>query len=457
MIRFWGARGLAFAGPVVLGIMILALMQVSKGAPEREDKGETEHPVRVIEAQPITATPRVLGHGTVEAAESWRAIVRVGGEVVEEHPDLGVGTIVNKGAVLFRIDDTDYKLSVANAEAAIESAKADLEEKQKSIENTRALLEIEKRNYALTKKEYERQKTLVQRGSATKAAMDSAERDMNSRASSLRELENTLDLIPSQLSVLKAKLAQAQSDLELAKLDLERTVVRAPFTGRVVEEDIAVGQVVNQGNAVLTLDTVDRVEVEAEIPVSRMITLFDPDQFEPINMINAFRMRQFLNRADLGATVRFTSGDLNFDWTGEVVRLRGALDSVARTLGVTVAVDAPFDQARPGKRPPLVSGMYVEVELSGAARDNVFVIPRTAVQDGQVFVADTDNRLRKTPVTVAYRQGGMAVIGDGIEPGTRIVVSDVAPAIDGMLLAPTTDTDLTRALQTLAAGSGPVR
>jgi hypothetical protein len=49
-------------------------------------------------------------------------------------------------------------------------------------------------------------------------------------------------------------------------------------------------------------------------------------------------------------------------------------------------------------------------------------------------VADDDNRLQRRPVEVLFSQGSVSVIAEGLEAGERVVVSDLLPAVEGMLL-----------------------
>ena len=68
-------------------------------------------------------------------------------------------------------------------------------------------------------------------------------------------------------------------------------------------------------------------------------------------------------------------------------------------------------------------------------------------------------------VTYYFRVGSLnwneapnfAVVGTGLAAGERVVVSDLIPAVGGMLLAPVVDADATRALIAEAEGRGPVR
>ena len=85
------------------------------------------------------------------------------------------------------------------------------------------------------------------------------------------------------------------------------------------------------------------------------------------------------------------------------------------------------------------------------------VVPRAALHEGQVYTVGADNRLQIKPVKVDVVQGNLAVIAEGLSPGDQIVVSDISPAIDGMLLKTAADEKLTKELLAEASGKGPVR
>jgi multidrug efflux pump subunit AcrA (membrane-fusion protein) len=107
-----------------------------------------------------------------------------------------------------------------------------------------------------------------------------------------------------------------------------------------------------------------------------------------------------------------------------------------------VAVDRPFEKVKPGYRPPLSKGMFVQVTLRGQPQPGRVVVPRSAVRGGVVYLADADDRLRRRVVSVLFDQDWVSVIESGVKPGDRVVVSDLVPAVDGMLLQPQVDIEL---------------
>ena len=121
-------------------------------------------------------------------------------------------------------------------------------------------------------------------------------------------------------------------------------------------------------------------------------------------------------------------------------------------VGVVVAVDKPFEKVIPGYKPPLSKGMFVNVVMRARQSMQRVLVPRSAVRGNTVFIADQDDRLRRRAVKILFSQGDISVIEEGVEPGERVVVTDLVPAVDGMLLQVQMDEELNRSL--IAHGKG---
>ena len=80
------------------------------------------------------------------------------------------------------------------------------------------------------------------------------------------------------------------------------------------------------------------------------------------------------------------------------------------------------------------------------------VLPRNAVRNDRVMTVSPDNRLAFSTVEIAYRVDDVVVLDTPLPPGTRVIVSDPSPVIEGMLLDPVVD-DTVR--QRLAAAAAP--
>lgn len=442
--------------PVLLALAVLVFAVKQKAAPERHTAAEQARPVRVIDVPSVSLLPRILGYGSASPDKVWQAVAEVQGRIVEIHPQLKYGAILGAGTQLLRIDDSDYKLVVTQIEADIRSAEALLAELDVQERNARASLKIDQRSLDLAEKELKRKRDLVGRNLVSQTDVDQEERNVLAMRQSAQSQRNTLNLIPAQRQVQQAQLALNQAKLEAAKLDLTRTVIEAPFDIRISEESIERSQFVGQGQVLLKADSISASEVAAQVPIDKLIQivrLAGPGERLDFSKL----MKKLPELLGLQAVVRLRSGGFAAEWEARFERMSDTIDPQTRTVGVVVVVDEPYRKGIPGKRPPLVKNMYVEVELRGKPKPEMPVVPRAAVHDGQVYVVDEDSRLRKKPVRVGYAQSNLALIEAGLAAGDRIVISDLVPAVEGMLLTPVRDEVAEQTLMAEAAGGGAIK
>lgn len=431
-------RRLLLVPPIALGVLALLWIVAGKEPPATARRGEPTRMVRVIEALELDLIPTAEGYGPVRPARVWEAVAQVKGRVVEIHPRLRDGEILAQGTELLRIDPVDYELALAEAKA--ELAELEIEE-----QNARASLAIKTRNLALTRQDLERAHRLVKKGTMSKSAVDKTERAVLGARGAEQNLKNTLALIPVRRKTLQTKVKRAERDLA-------HTLIRAPFELRVADQKVEADQFVSVGQTLFAGDAVDQVEIEVQVamPSLRRLFLGRPDfKLDPARL-----SEQLTTLLDFPPLVRLDLGNYLAEWEAQFVRFDDAVDAQARTMGVVVAVDRPYDKIIPGYRPPLSKGMFVQVVLRGKSHQARILVPRSAVRDGAVMVVDQDNRLRRRPVTVLFNQGQISVIGQGVTPGEQILVSDLVPAVEGMLLQPTFDEELVAALTAAAGGDG---
>jgi RND family efflux transporter MFP subunit len=374
------------------------------------------------------------GFGSVQPARVWTAVSQVAGNITYIHPKLRNGEILTEATELVHIDPKDYEIALAQTTA-------ELNELEVQEKNARASLQIEQRNLKLAKDELDRIRKLVKKGTASQSKADETERAMLSYSASVQNLKNSLALVPSQRSLLEARRS-------LAERDLERTIITAPFDMRVANLNIEADQYVPVGQNLFEGDAVDRVEVEAQVAMSSLRRLFIG---RPSMRIDFERLNEdFADLIAIDPVVRLDLGNHVAEWVAEFVRFSDTVDPETRTMGVVVAVDNPFDKVIPGYKPPLSKGMFVKVIMKTHRSAQRIVVPRSAVRGGSVFVVDEENRLRRRNVKVLFSQLDISVIEEGLEPGERIVVSDLIPAVDGMLLQVQIDEDLTRTLKAMS-------
>jgi RND family efflux transporter MFP subunit len=436
--KTWLKRFL-FLPPLALGAVVLVWMVRGSAPPQQAEPSEVRRPVRVIQLEPTRFVPRALGYGYVQPGAVWEAVAEVAGKIVFRHPTLEKGRILEAGTVILQIDPASYELTVTRIEAEIESARAELAELAAREVNARSSMA---------------------RGNASQAAVDQSESARLIQHQRAQELENTLNLMPSERRLLDARLALQQAQLGEAKLDLERTSIRLPFDARIADADVELTEFVNLGQALAVADAIDLAEVTAQIAIHQLAPLISTEV--ELSSITTEQLSQLPARLGLSAEVRLNTGDFTAAWPARFDRLSETIDPQTRTVGLIVAVDDPYRQAIPGRRPPLAKNMYVEVELRGRPLDDRIVVPRVAIHRGPggdmvVYLADGEDRLAFRPIQVGARQSNFYVVTSGLEGGERLVVSDLIPAIEGMLLAPSVDQPLSARILAEARGEASIR
>ncbi len=440
---------------LALGVAAFIMLKQSRQGPEQLQLEETARPVRVIIAQSVDLIPRALGYGEVQPGQVWEAVAEVSGRVIETHPDLDKGAILPRGAVLLRIDPTDYTLARTRAESQVQTALARLRELDQKEEDTLASLKVEKKALQLAEAELERKRELLRKGLIAKSEVDREEKNYLAQKNAVQNYQATLNAIPSEREDLQAQLRSGRSSLEDSMRDLDRTVVTAPFDCRISQVNVELDQFATTGQVLVRADSMTSSEVLAHFPMESFRAVMPPELPDvPLQNINMDQLRKHL---DLNAVVRLRTADQTIEWEASFSRPAEELDPATRSIGVYVAVDSPYLKVRPSSRPPLVKNMYCEVELRGPGRPGRIVLPRSALRQGRVYIAGPDNRLEIRPVRIDYRQGSLAAVTEGIHPGERIVVSDLMPAVESMLLETTEDQELQQALVAEATAQAPAR
>lgn len=448
------SKRLLILPPIIIGVAILAYQVKTRQAPEHTPVQEVATKVRVITVPQLTVIPRALGFGNVRPGTVWQAVSEVSGKIVEIHPNLKAGAILAKNTIVLKIDPTDYKLAIQATEADLRALAAQISEVTARVANTRASLAIEQRALKLSQNDLKRKQALFKRKIVSQATVDQEERNVLARRQSVQSLQNSLNLLPAQAARLTAQQASLEIKRQDGELNLTRTTIALPFDARIAEVNIEQAQFAGIGKTLLVADSIDVSEVSAQLPVDKLTQLLDRARLKNFTATSASQnIEEILG---LEPIVRLRSGNLVAVWPGRVTRIADRLDPRTRTLGVIVAVDNPYQLSEKSQRPPLTKNMYVEVELRGLPQKNRLVIPRSAVHNGRVYVLDKDNRLAIKKVSVAYAQGNISVLTPGangaLAAGEKIIVTDLIPAISGMLLSPVSDETVQRSLVKAANG-----
>ncbi len=434
--RRW--RAALVVPPLLLGLGLLGYQLRADRGPEAPQVVERVTPVDVFVVEPTTVVPRAVGYGTVAPARTYRATAEIAGRVTARHPRLERGRLLPAGTLIAEIDRADYELALARAAAEIARLEAQIAQLEVRRANLERSLEIDLRTQRLAEADRERQRALAARGNTSEAAVDQAETALLNQRYQVQSIRSELAEIDPEIAVRQADLDVRRAELRQAELDLERTEVYLPFDARVADVAVEAGEYVQPGTVLGTFDGIDGAEVDAQFALSQLRPLI-PDDLE-LPALDLETLRSLPERLGLEATVRLEERDLDLTWPARFDRPSDRIDPQTRTLGLIVAVAEPYALARPGERPPLTKGMFVEVLIEGRPQPGRLVVPIDAVHargpHPKVHLVGANDRLVLREIVIDSVMGDVAVIARGLEAGDRVVLTPLQPAVEGMRLEP---------------------
>ncbi|MBE7496066.1 MAG: efflux RND transporter periplasmic adaptor subunit [Verrucomicrobiaceae bacterium] len=291
---------------------------------------------------------RVPSQGTVQPRTRSTLLPEVAGKIQEIGPGFRTGGFFKKDDILVKLDPVDYETAVVIARADVAQAKVTLAEEQaraeQAVENWKAL----------------------------------------GRTGDPGELVTRAP----QVARAQADLAAAQARVIKAERDVERTIIRAPYDGQVLEQAADVGQYVSQGTILGRIFATDYVEIRLPLPEreSQHVRLPEPfrdgSQDTPLTQVR-------LRTTYVGRPVI---------WEGHIVRVESSLDTETRQPTAVAQVMDPYKQRADGT-PPLKIGQFVEAEIAGETLEDVFLIPRSAVRAGnEIILITPENTLKRMTV-----------------------------------------------------------
>ncbi|VAX09133.1 hypothetical protein MNBD_GAMMA26-2301 [hydrothermal vent metagenome] len=420
----------------LIGVAVFVLLVKNSSKPVRMVVAEKVTAVRVISVPEATVVPQLAATGNVEPSRVWSSVAQVSGKIIMLHPRLKQGALIREGEVLLQIDPRDYELDITQAETGLETIRVQQAQVDVQEANAKALLVIEKQALEIARSELQRKQKMLKRSSISQSDYGKEQRSLLAQQKSVQSLINSIKLYPVDRRRLAAELEKQRAQLADAKLNLERTMIQMPFNGRIAEVRVELQQFVGQGTVMVVADGIEKAEVAVQIPMERLGNLIYSEAV--INPVEAENI-ELGKLLGLSARVLLQQNQYRVEWDARVTRFSDALDPHTRTVGVIIEVDKPYAQVQPGRRPPLVKGLFVDVILSGRPQAHRLVIPLGALHGRQVYVVNQEQRLEQRRVTISSKGADYAIISSGLQPGEQVIISDLISAVEGMLLKPVDD------------------
>lgn len=322
-------------------------------------------PVRMVKVEPRSVPIRFTVPGQVEGSKEVEVRARVSGILQKQF--YKEGDSVRTGTPLFEIDRAPFEVALAQARGQLAQATAQTEQAQREATRLKPLVD----ERAVSRKEYD-------------------------DATSARQLA-------------AAAVQQADAAVRQAQLNLSYTAVNAPVSGITGRAEHSVGSLITTDANGSLLTKINQLS-----PIWVRFSLAESD----LAKIPGGRVGRGGNPTD----VQIAFGD-GTPYAGKG-RLNFAATAIDTKLG-TQQLRAEF--ANP--REELLPGQYVKVSIDAGQRDNVFLVPQSAVVQTEktnlVFVVDGQGNAKSQVVQTGDWIGTDWVILSGLKPGDRVIVDNL--------------------------------
>lgn len=340
---------------------------------------------------------QVRSQGTVMPRTQSTLLPEVSAKIVEVSPSFRAGAFFEKDEVLLKLDPVDYETAVVVAKGSLAQMEALLAEEKAKAEQA-----------------LENWKALGRTGEPS-----------------------ALVLRQPQLARAEADVAASKAQVMKAERDLDRTVVRAPYAGQVLQQSVDVGQLVTPGTQLAKVFAVDYVEIRLPLPEREMRFLKLPERYRGSSPSVAAEVDSVPVR------LRAALNGKPVNWQGRLVRVEGSLDAETRQIIAIAQVDDPYALRTDGV-PPLKIGQFVEAEIRGEVLTDVYVIPRVAVRAGnEIILISPENRLRRMTVEpLAADEKGIVISANSPkapQEGDVLCITPIPFPADGARVLPTVE------------------
>ncbi|CAN5575849.1 efflux RND transporter periplasmic adaptor subunit [soil metagenome] len=439
---------IVFAGSAIIFSLFLAACGGSKAESTKINVNTNSVPtiVDTTTAQAIIKDMPTYFEATGNLASDAQTDVAptIAGKVVAVNFD--IGSYVNKGDALVKIDDRDARIRLEQAQAQLEQAQAQIRQAQANVNQaianlrqTQARLGVKDgetfdiRNFSqvksvtaqleLAEKELARTTRLLETGDVSRSQYDQRKSQRDALLGQLDEARSNaavairaINTAQAQVETAKtgvgnarAALSTAQTQVDQAQKSLGDTVVYAPISGYVSERTADLGEYISPS-----------------IPNSKIATIV---------RTSVLRMKidvpeQNIGQVAVGQGISLqTSAYPDRSFAGTVVRMSPSLNPTSRVLVVEAEVENVGGLLKPGQ--------FATVRITQGKAKPTVMIPASAVraegETNKVFVIK-DGRAQERTVKVGILENDLIEIQTGVQEGESVATSNVNVLYDGVAI-----------------------
>jgi multidrug efflux pump subunit AcrA (membrane-fusion protein) len=401
---------------IVLLAVVVGVMESCGGSKANVRKEEPTATPKVVDVTTAAAIRRDLPEfveatGSLAGDQQTDVAPQTSGKVVEVGVD--IGSAVRRGQMLVKLDDTELKLRVNQAQTQVEQAKAAVKQAEEKIglrsgqsfEPTRvAEVAAAKVSYDLAEKNLKRAEKLIESGDVSRSFYDQqrAQRD---------QLKEQYDSAVAQarqnyaaVEVARTNVANAEAQLALARKSLSYAVIPAPIDGFVSERTADLGEYVSPTQKVATIVRTNPLRVRIDIP------------------------EQAIPEVHVGQSVSATTSawpDKSF--SGHIARIAPSVTANSRTLTVEAELDNSSGALKPGQ--------FATVRILQPRPVPAVLVPAKAVMTdagvSRVFVIK-DGHAEQRLVQLGVTEGDLIQLKSGVTADEKVATSNLEQLADGV-------------------------
>ena len=356
--------------------------------------------------------------------------IAVGAKVMGRVAWIGVekGDRVQDGQVLVRLEDSEFRAQVNQAQANLAAAQARLDRlrtgsrPEEKLKDKAAVLQAEA-NLKNAEAEYQRADSLYRSGVASKSDYDRALAQRDTAAATLeaaRQSSAMTDIGPrkEEIRAAEAEVQQMRAALDYANTQLAATEIKAPITGTVLERIVERGEMVSpsafggSGARTSVVDLADLTDLQVELDISQT----DFARLKPSQ------------RAEI-----IPEAYPNLRFSGFIEEIAPEANRAKSTVQIKVKVENPNEQLRPEMNARV--NFLADKAPSGDGKVIARVlVPKAAVvkKDNSAFVfVVKSNRVEQRTIRTGEESGDAYVVLDGLSGNETVAITEVEKLRDG--------------------------
>jgi multidrug efflux pump subunit AcrA (membrane-fusion protein) len=408
------ALALAFVG---LSLFATACNR-SKAQTNQANSNAAQAQPTVVQVTTVPAISRQLPRffeatGSLAADEQTDVAPTVAGKVIAVGVDLG--SYVQQGAMLVRLDDRDARIRLEQATAQVAQAQSAVRQAEARI-GLRAGQNFDPNNVAevrsarvaldLAEKNLRRFERLIETGDVSRSAYDQqrAQRDQLQE-----QYEAQLTLARQNFAAVqtaRSAVDAAKTQITQARKAIADAVVMAPLSGYVSDRPTAVGEYVTTSSKVATIVRTSTLRMKIDIP------------------------EQAISEVRVGQSVSLAvSAYPDRTFNGRVARVSPSVTATSRTLSVEAEVENGDNTLKPGQ--------FATVRILLPQSEPAVLIPARAVRteagSSRVFVIK-DGRAQQRLVQIGQAEGDLIEVKTGVAADEPVATNNVEQLSDGMVV-----------------------